>query len=178
MRKGGTAVFFCGSALVFGAFAFAPASVVAPLESLQFVVNLAFQRLVNSLRITPMSAAGTALILLGTVMAVVAGPKDRTLVVPLRQLEGYWTSPGWVVYFCGVLALAASAEAVRRHHNSSRNTSEGGSSSTHMRVLLPLTFAMTSALIGAQMQVQSKSVAEAIKVLVAGDSAVWASYFL
>ena len=48
----GTAVFVLASIIQFVAFAFAPASVVAPLESLQFVSNVAFAKYVNNQVVT------------------------------------------------------------------------------------------------------------------------------
>lgn len=52
----GSVVFFVASLIQFAAFAFAPASVVAPLESLQFIANIAFGKFVNKQR-TPSSRA-------------------------------------------------------------------------------------------------------------------------
>ena len=76
MWRLGTAVFFLASIVQFAAFAFAPASIVAPLESLQFVANLAFAKWVNLQTITPRMYIGTVLILIGTVIAVSFGPRD------------------------------------------------------------------------------------------------------
>ena len=123
----GTAVFLCGSLCVFAAFTFAPASVVAPLESLQFVVNLAFQRVVNRVYITPHAAAGTLLILLGTVAAVVFGPIDASAPSSLRELEGYWESPGWLVYLGCILSIAALVELGRRRRLRGAGGSQRGS---------------------------------------------------
>ena len=165
MRQAGNIVFACGSVLVFAAFAFAPASIVAPLESLQFVVNIAFQRVVNSVRISARCAAGTMLILAGTVIAVVAGPKDRDMVLSLATLEGLWGAPGWIVFVFFAIVVAALAEDARIRVRGAP-------------LLEPLGFAMASSLIGPQMQVQSKSVAEAIKLSAAGHAeAVWTSWF-
>ena len=76
MWRLGTAVFFLASIVQFAAFAFAPASIVAPLESLQFVANLAFAKWINLQTITPRMYVGTVLILVGTVVAVSFGPRD------------------------------------------------------------------------------------------------------
>lgn len=86
----GTIVFVLASLIQFVAFAFAPASVVAPLESLQFVANIAFAKLVNRQTITSRMLGGTGLILLGTVLAVVFGPVDGTMLIPLEKLVAFW----------------------------------------------------------------------------------------
>ena len=72
----GTAIFFLASIIQFAAFAFAPASIVAPLESLQFVANLAFAKWINLQVITSRMYVGTVMILIGTVIAVSYGPRD------------------------------------------------------------------------------------------------------
>ena len=155
-------------------------------------MNLAFQRIVNSVLITRTSAAGTALILVGTAVAVVAGPRADNLVASLQTLESFWNAPGWIVLVLCVLGLAAAAELVR-HRIDARMAAAGaaaapeGAPAAHAAtastateaLALPLSFAMPSALIGAQMQVQSKSVAEAIKLVTVGQaSAVLRSWFL
>ena len=42
IKNGGTAIFIFGSVINFAAFAFAAASVLAPLEAVQFITNLVF----------------------------------------------------------------------------------------------------------------------------------------
>lgn len=115
----GTTIFVLASLIQFSAFAFAPASVIAPLESLQFVANLFFakyalrglrplspaaslttsehvsraNRYVNKKTITIRMLCGTGLIGLGVIMAVVFGPVDGTLLIPKETLLHFWDAP-------------------------------------------------------------------------------------
>ena len=47
IKNGGTAIFIFGSVINFAAFAFAAASVLAPLEAVQFITNLVFGKCVH-----------------------------------------------------------------------------------------------------------------------------------
>ena len=161
----GTAVFFMASIIQFVAFAFAPASVVAPLESLQFVANLAFAKFVNGQTISTRMLSGTALILLGTVVAVVFGPVDGTIIVPLETLIAYWVAPGWLIYLSLVISIACVAQLV---HFTYADAAKRGVSLPGQARVLPLSFATSSSLIGTQAVVQAKCAAEAVKLMAAG----------
>ena len=52
IKNGGTAIFILGSVINFTAFAFAAASVLAPLEAVQFITNLVFGKCVHGLAIS------------------------------------------------------------------------------------------------------------------------------
>ena len=109
----GTCLFAFASVIQFVAFAFAPASVIAPLESLQFVANLVFGRVVNKKTVTAKMVAGTCCILLGTAGAVIFGPHgDVSLTVDC--LIDFWTATGWIVYVCAAGGIALGAEGLHR----------------------------------------------------------------
>jgi hypothetical protein len=154
----GTSTFLCGSLCVFAAFAFAPASVVAPLESLQFVVNLAFHRWVNQTPVTFRMALGTLLILVGTFCAVYNGPMDGTVLISIQELEGYWASPGWLGFLGVILAIAAAAEAARSRYATPPVGSEFEAQRASTRPLwVPVAFALSSTLLGTQVPPTSSS---------------------
>ena len=161
----GTAIFFIASIIQFVAFAFAPASVVAPLESLQFVANLAFAKFVNHQTITGRMLWGTTLILIGTVIAVVSGPIDRAMLIPLETLNNYWIAPGWVVYISCVLVVAAVAELLHRRYVAAAKRE---APLCGQAIMLPATFAVSSAMLGTQAVVQAKCAAEVVKLMAAG----------
>ena len=63
----GTVIFITGSVINFIAFALAPASILAPLESIQFVSNLVFAHFFTAhAKITRRMVAGSALVVGGT----------------------------------------------------------------------------------------------------------------
>jgi hypothetical protein len=66
----GTVVFVSGSLLNFTAFAFAPQSILASLEGIQFVTNVCFGRWVLGYNVTRLMCAGTAITIVGVVATV------------------------------------------------------------------------------------------------------------
>ena len=93
----GTVTFIVGSVINFVAFVFAAASVLAPLEAIQFVSNLVFARFVTKVPVSRRMVAGSALIVAGTVGAVAGGPMTVTSFT-IPQLRGFWESPAWIAY--------------------------------------------------------------------------------
>jgi len=63
-------IFVTGTILTFVSFAFAPQSVLAPLESVQFVSNVFFTKLILGRKITRQQVLGTCLIILGCITAI------------------------------------------------------------------------------------------------------------
>lgn len=96
--------------------------------------------------------AGTALILIGTIVTVIFGPIDGTVLIPLETLESYWGSTGWVVYFTLILATAACAEMVHRLY---RGRAAQGRKLWAHSVVLPGSFSIASSLIGTQVSVDA-----------------------
>ena len=66
----GTVVFLTGSLLNFTAFAFAPQSILASLEGIQFVTNVCFGRWVLGSNVTKLMCAGTVIVIVGVVITV------------------------------------------------------------------------------------------------------------
>ena len=83
----GTVTFIVGSVINFVAFVFAAASVLAPLEAIQFVSNLVFARYVTKVPVSRKMVAGSALIVAGTIGAVAGGPLTVTSF-SISQLRG------------------------------------------------------------------------------------------
>jgi len=71
----GTAVFASGSLLNFAAFAFAPQSMLASLEGVQFVSNVILGKLLLGKVVTPMMYAGTAVVVAGVLLTVLSASK-------------------------------------------------------------------------------------------------------
>jgi hypothetical protein len=69
----GTIIFVSGSLLNFASYAFAAQSMLASLESVQFVTNLVLGKLLLKAKITETMLAGTILTVTGTVMVSFEG---------------------------------------------------------------------------------------------------------
>jgi hypothetical protein len=178
----GWVVFTIGSLLEFGAFSIAAAAVVAPLESLQFVVHLAFNRLVNNVALTCRMVGGTALILIGTAVVVYSGPRDPARATPLETLEGYWASPIWLCWLAALMVLTVAADAVYRCYTRALRS---GREPWRSELVLPVAYALASAPLGTQVQVMSKGLGAALKLVITsggvtspGALAVFESWYL
>ena len=85
----GLAVFIGFSLVNFAAFALAPASILTPLESIQFVTNVFYNKFVNRVHITRRMYFGVGLACVGTVFTVVFGASSDGCH-SISQLEGFW----------------------------------------------------------------------------------------
>ena len=63
-------MFVSGSLLNFASYAFAPQSMLASLESVQFVTNILFGKFLLKAKVTTKMYIGTVITVLGTVVAV------------------------------------------------------------------------------------------------------------
>jgi hypothetical protein len=70
----GMTTFAVGAVINFLAFAFAPASILVPIEASQFVVNVIWGKFVNKKNISMRMLAGVTLTIIGTLMCVIFGP--------------------------------------------------------------------------------------------------------
>jgi len=158
----GMTIFIMGSMVNFAAFSFAPASVLVPLEAVQFVTNVMFNRYVNQTPVTLRMSIGVTLAVLGTIVAVVFGPNDDRCFTT-HDMEQFWTNPAWWAYLIVTLLIAIVSYLV---HLKYKKASESGEPLSGHKYVLPVTFALSSALVGgAQMIVHSKAIAELSEIL-------------
>ena len=164
----GTITFVIGSVINFAAFAFASAAVLAPLEAIQFVSNLIFARYVTKVPVSQKMVVGSALIVLGTIGAVASGPMS-VYSFSIPQLRSFWKSPTWVVYLIVAWALSLGLQVF--WHMQMRKVKEGGTASGPP-ALMPIFYAVSSALIGTQSVVQAKCFSELVELWLSGETLV------
>jgi len=129
---GGTALFFTSTFVVFGAMSLAPASILAPIESVQFVANVAFARCVNKQHISAAGYISSLVIVGGISMAVASGNHVNKSLGP-AELEKYWVSTKWIVYLACVVFFAGVAQLVWVIYVRRSEVREGGSCRTRPR---------------------------------------------
>ena len=157
----GLTIFIAGALLNFGAFTFASASVLVPIEAIQFVVNVIFNKYVNKKPISCRMVIGVCLTCLGTVSCVVFGPSDARCFT-VDDLAAFWTRPLWWIYL--VLTTGVAIVAYMTHEAYARAV-KSGANPRHKQYIMPVTFALSSALFGAaQMIVHSKAIAELLEL--------------
>eukprot|EP00984_Skeletonema_dohrnii_P027637 scaffold17264_cov78-Skeletonema_dohrnii-CCMP3373.AAC.1 len=100
----GTIIFVSGSLLNFASYAFAAQSMLASLESVQFVTNLIFGRLLLKAKITETMLAGTVLTVTGTVLAVQYSSKE-TLELTTSEMKSLYINPAYLAYLALMTCL-------------------------------------------------------------------------
>ena len=171
----GLSIFIAFSMLNFAALALAPASILTPLESIQFVTNIAWNRIVNRKVISQRMLVGVTSALVGTVLSVVFGAPGGACH-SLSTLEGYWTGGGWWGYVVTTMLIAGAS---LWYHTDGARRAKDGMSAPSSAVLLPITYTLAAALMGgAQMIVHSKVFSELLAMLFQGDLTPLTSWIL
>ena len=175
----------------FAAFSFASSSILVPLEAVQLVVNVVFNKVVNNAPVSCRMVLGVALAVTGTTLAVVFGPNDERCFT-ISEMEDFWSQvaatpalrsgqtphglpitlyravpharssllsaawlqPLWWIYFIATVVFAVLCYAVNLRFQRAQRL---GRPLPQSQYVLPVTFALSSALVGgAQMIVHSK----------------------
>ena len=111
----GQVIFATFSLINFAALALAPASVLTPLESIQFVTNIFYNRFVNKAVVSTRMAAGVGLAAMGTTLTVVFGAPGNGCHT-VDQLESFWVRWTWPVYVAFSLTVAVVAFVTHKRY--------------------------------------------------------------
>ena len=174
----GMALFVSFSIVNFAALALAPSSILTPIESIQFVSNIAYNKFVNKAVISNKMILGVCLALVGTVLSVLFGAQGSECN-SVAQLEGYWAQPAWLGYFIVSLTIAGVAWiAHARYARLAAQRVSAGTAPQHT-ILRPVLFTISSALAGgAQMIVHSKAFSTLLMMLTQGDTSIFTSSWI
>ncbi len=166
----GLFIFISFSIINFAALSFAPSSVLTPIESIQFVTNIVYNRFINKAVISRGMIVGVVLALLGTVLSIVFGAGSQACRGP-RQLETLWADLPWLVYLIGTCGIAvATGFAYLRY----RRAKKAGRSLWAHAIMSPFLFTVTAALLGgAQMIVHSKAFSTMLSMAFQGNLEVF-----
>ena len=89
----GTVVFVSGSLFNFASYSLAPQSLLASLESIQFVTNVIFGAVLLGKEITRRMYMGTALTVFGTILAILFSPSGGVEIDSIGSILRMWTNP-------------------------------------------------------------------------------------
>jgi hypothetical protein len=171
----GLFVFVSFSIINFAALALAPASVLTPLESIQFVNNIVYNKVINKATVSNRMLVGVGCALCGSILSVVFGASGEGCHT-IEELVGFWSSPGWWAYLGVTLSTAMVSQLLHAMYTRRLNA---GLEPAHHAVVLPVAFTLSSALAGgAQMIVHSKVFSELLASLVQGDSGMFRHWLL
>ena len=131
----GTFIFIAGAVVNFVSYAFAPQSILAALEAIQFVTNIFFGRFVLGAAVSRRMVVGTALTIAGTVGAVVI-PTQPPFVTgstgvaefTIGELQALYGQPAYLTFLVvigGAGIFLYRVQASRRIHIASRRLSFG-----------------------------------------------------
>jgi hypothetical protein len=157
----GTVIFITGSLLTFAAFAFAPQSILACIEGIQFVTNVLFGKFILGSIITYHMYAGTAIVIVGLILTVVSASVVEPLTAGIDELRAFWANPYWIVYLCFCVVFGVVLHFVHVKYEQSVDNKKN---LPYSHYVLPMTFATFSALFGTMSVVFAKILAQLLKL--------------
>ena len=169
----GTLIFVAGSLLNFASYAYAAQSMLASLESIQFVTNLMFGRFLLGAHVTQAMLAGTVLTVTGTVLAVQFSSKE-TLALDIHGMKQLYSNPAYLAYLIVMGILLVALDISYRILNERKRVNR---EVKHSDIIQPCIYSFWSALIGTQSVVQAKLLAELLVVHTSGDENILRSWF-
>lgn len=169
----GTVVFVSGSLLNFASYAFAAQSMLASLESIQFVTNLLFGKFLLGTHVTRQMYFGTFLTVFGTIVAVQFSSKV-TLDLNTAEIKELYLNPIYMIYLCAMVMSLFLLDMIYRYYEQRQSIV---TSLKYTKIMLPLTYSIWSALFGTQSVVQAKVLAELLAVQSTGQEDIFHSWF-
>ena len=171
--KIGFSIFLCFGVVNFSALAFAPATILMPLESIQLITNVIWNVFVNRAAVDRRMYIGVLLAIGGTILAGIVGPTSQCH--RQEQMMGYWQQTAWIMYNSITLTAAALAFSFNCWLSwKERPACHPG--------LKPISFALYSAVLGGgQLVVHSKACSILLTSLISGEStfsSVFGSWFV
>ena len=138
----GLFIFIAFALINFGALAFAPASILVPIESLQFVTNVAWNSVVNKIRVGLRMQLGVLLALVGTSLSVVFGAPS--ICHSPAQMKEYWASTAWWLFLAITLSCATCCFMMHRFYR--RRWKQTGELPPHPALLVAMMLGLDAAL--------------------------------
>ena len=165
-RTIGVSLFVIGNLATFASFGFAAQSLLASLESVQFVSNVFFVRYVHKEKVTWRMIIATTSIVVGNSLVVIFSDHTAALLTSADLINLYATNQAYWVYLAVSLLLWTVNHFTYAHYYDAR---------VNKKILLwrhsfvePFTFAVSSAIIGTQAVLNSKCMSMLIQVSTRG----------
>lgn len=161
-RTIGLIIFIVGNLATFAAFGFAAQSLLAALESVQFVSNVVFAKVVHHETITVKMLLSTAMIVGGNVLVVIFSEHHAKLYNSDMLIELYETNTAYHAYLAFAFVLFLAMHFTYVHYYNARVV--------HKRVLWrhgfvePFAFSVSAAIMGTQAVLNSKCMSMLIQV--------------
>lgn len=169
----GTIIFVTGSLLNFASYAFTAQSMLASLESIQFVTNLIFGKFMLKANVSNAMLIGTGLTVMGTVLAVQFS-SPVTLNLSTEEMKDLYSNPAYIIYLTLMIGLLFLLNHMYNYYEKRKAL---GEPLRYSGAVIPLSYSIWSALFGTQSVVQAKVLAELLSVHSSGVENIFHSWF-
>lgn len=164
----GVTIFVLGNLLTFASFGFAAQSLLASLESVQFVSNVFFVKYVHKEVVTWRMIISTASIVVGNTLVVLFSDHAAVLYSSEQLLTLYRTNTAYQAYLVVAFVMWALAHYTYTTYYKSRMLNK--KFLWQHQFLEPFSFALSSAIMGTQAVLQSKCMSILIQDSARGDN--------
>lgn len=166
LRVIGVTIFVAGNLLTFAAFGFAAQSLLAALESVQFISNIIFAKYIQGEIITQRMLISTASIVSGNILVVIFSAHEAPLYTSVDIGHLYATNIGYWVYLGVALILWSIFHYIFIKYHNARVFEK---KLLHRHELIePIAFSISSSIIGTQAVLQAKCMSMLIQVSARG----------
>ncbi len=179
--RGGLFLVIFGSVADLAALIFAPQSLVAPLGSFTLVSNIIYAPLLLGEGIDKLSIGATAVIIVGSVVAVIYAP-HKDVPYTTSQIFGLFGDVGYILYTMAIISLfVALMYLSRRCEIVESRDGKGSSAYAKVRVYHQFSYPAASGIVGAQSVMFAKCasrVAESAGIICLGLPGWWMVFFM
>lgn len=167
-RRLGTAIFVIGNLTIFASFGFAAQSLLASLESIQFISNIFFAKYLHGEAIKYRMIAATSSIIIGNVLVLIFATHDDTLYTSEQIIDLYLNNSAYHIYliFAGLSFFLCHITFMKYYE---------------ARIVLnvplwqqdfiePFSFSVSSSLVGTQAVLNAKCMSMFIQLSILGKS--------
>lgn len=158
----GTFIFVVGNLLTFVAFGFGSQSLLAALESVQFLSNVFFVSMVHKEKISWRVLASTGAIICGCILVVIFSDHAATLYTSNDINQIYLTNTGYQIYAGCAIAFCILNTFVFRYYHHARTILN--QDLWQHGFIEPLSYVISSAILGTQAVLQSKTLSVLLQV--------------
>lgn len=165
----GTIIFVAGALFTFASFGFGAQSLLASMESVQFVSNVVFVHYVHGQEVTPRMLLATLAIVGGNVLVVIFSDHAAPLLVSSDINNLYITNTAYQAYVgvAGVCFIASNL--LFRYYYHSRVELKRPPLWRHSLVE-PLSYTISAAILGTQAVLQSKTLSMLLQATLRGNN--------
>ncbi len=169
LRSGGTLMFVFGALFTFAAFGFAAQSLLASLESVQFVANVIFAKLVHKEVISYKMIIATVSIIVGNTLVVIFSEHGLYLFTGRDIVHLYRVNTSYQIYLACALLIFFISQYIYHQYRETRF--KLGKLLWNHSFVEPFAFVISSTIIGTLAVLNSKCLSMLIQVSVRGVSA-------